>query len=129
MMYSELVAGTGCKQTEKNYEIFKELEIIYMNSNCTKEHIYEMGRKLVDNSKSEKEIEFEKRIMEKIKAHKETMERYKGYIETDKETLEYSKMVDNKELTNKKKSDIRYWQKQVKYHKAQIAALKWVLED
>lgn len=36
MMYSEFIEGTGCKDSKKNYQIYKELEIIYMNSDCTK---------------------------------------------------------------------------------------------
>lgn len=61
MLWSEFVEGTGCKDTEHNYNVYKELELIYMNTDCTKAHIYEMGKKLVDNSKTEEQIEKEAR--------------------------------------------------------------------
>ena len=59
MMYCEFVAGTGCKDTPHNYKVFEDLEVMYMNSDLSKEQIYEYGKKLVDNSKTEKELAFE----------------------------------------------------------------------
>lgn len=67
MMYSEFVNGTGCKQTAHNYAIFQHLEIMYMNSDLTKQEIYEYGKKLVDNRKTDEEIEFERQTKERIK--------------------------------------------------------------
>ena len=86
MLYSEFVAGTGCRETDKNYQVYKELELIYMNTDCTKEHIYEMGKKLVDNGKTEKELQLEKEITEKIERLKEDIQYYKDCI-TCKESL------------------------------------------
>ena len=45
MLFSEFVEGTGCKDNEKNYEVYKNLEIMYMNSNMSKAEIYEYGKK------------------------------------------------------------------------------------
>ena len=59
MMYNEFINGTGCKENDHNYKVYKDLEILYMNSDLTKEQIYEYGKKLVDNSKSEEQINFE----------------------------------------------------------------------
>ena len=80
MLYSEFVAGTGCRETDHNYKVYKELEIIYMNTDCTKEHIYEMGKKLVDNSKSEAELKLEAEIKEEIEQHKAEIEKYKSWL-------------------------------------------------
>lgn len=58
MLYSEFVQGTGCRENEHNYQIYKRLEIIYMNDDtCTKEDIYNYGKKLVDNTPSAEEQE------------------------------------------------------------------------
>lgn len=59
MLYSEFIEGTGCKDTKNNYQVYKNLEIMYMNSNMSKSDIYEYGKKLVDNSKTDEEIKLE----------------------------------------------------------------------
>lgn len=51
MMYSEFIEGTGCRQNEHNYKVFQNLEAMYINTDMSKEEIYEYGKKLVDNSK------------------------------------------------------------------------------
>lgn len=81
MMYSEFLEGTGCKQNEHNYKEFTDLEVMYTNSDLTKEQIYEYGKKLVDNSKSKAELEFEAEINEWIERAKRDIEWYKGEIE------------------------------------------------
>lgn len=80
MLYSEFVQGTGCKEADNNYRVYKELEIIYMNSDCTKAHIYEMGKKLVDNSKTEAEIALEKQYKEEIENLKRDIEIHKDFV-------------------------------------------------
>lgn len=49
MLYSEFVTGTGCKDNEYNYQVYRDLEILYMHSDHSHFEIYEMGKKLVDN--------------------------------------------------------------------------------
>ncbi len=49
MLYSEFVTGTGCKDNEYNYQVYRDLEILYMHSDKSHFEIYEMGKKLVDN--------------------------------------------------------------------------------
>ena len=73
MLYSEFINGTGCKDNDHNYEVFKNLEVMYMNTDMTKDQIYEYGKKLVDNTKSEKEIAFEKEIKEQIESEKKRL--------------------------------------------------------
>lgn len=72
MMYSEFIEGTGCKENAHNYKVFKDLEVMYMNSDLTKEDIYEYGKKLVDNSKSPEELKVEGELKIKLS---ETIER------------------------------------------------------
>ena len=71
MLWHEFIAGTGCRDTEHNYQVYKDLEIMYMNSDMGKEKIYQYGRKLVDNSLTDKEIEHNAGIMAQIEDAKE----------------------------------------------------------
>ena len=85
MMYSEFVTGTGCKENNHNYNIFIKLEELYMNSDITKEEVYEFGKKLVDNSETEEEKALREEIERKIKEHEEVFtyweERSKFYLD------------------------------------------------
>ena len=73
MMYSEFIEGTGCRDNEHNYNLFKNLEAMYMNTNLTKDEIYEYGKKLVDNSKSPEQIELEEKLLQEIEECKESI--------------------------------------------------------
>lgn len=127
MLWSEFIEGTGCKDTENNYNVYKELELIYMNTDCTKAHIYEMGKKLVDNSKTEKELEFERRIKEEIQFHKNEIERCDREIACAKELLAICKAEGNETLAWFKKNDVKYYTEEKKQARRRIAELKWVL--
>ena len=120
MMYSEFVAGTGCKDNEHNYKVFQDLEIMYMNSNLTKNEIYEYGKKLVNNSKSEKEIKFEAEIKAQIEDLKETIRFYQEQLEMYKTF--YS--MDNDKAW---KHNIQNCKMYIKEAKQKIQGLKWVL--
>ena len=96
MLYSEFVQGTGCRETDHNYKVYKDLEIMYMNSDMSKEQIYEYGKKLVDKSKTEAELKIEaeakaeiETLKSEIEGGKRDIERYEAYIEieTDKDSL------------------------------------------
>ena len=104
MMYDEFVKGTGCKDNEHNREVFKGLEAIYMATNLTKEQIYEAGKKLVDNSKTEKELAFEKEINEK-----KTALRYE-ITQHEVNALDYEKFSLTSEADEAKK----YWKSRAK---------------
>lgn len=120
MLYSEFVQGTGCKETDHNYKVYKDLEILYMNSNLSKAEIYEYGKKLVDNSKSEKEIEFETNLRNRMKELKKNYQiamdqarTYGRYYKEDKDTYWKGQ---------------RDWQKQIaKNIKNEIAGIKFIL--
>lgn len=129
MMYSEFVAGTGCKDNEHNYQVFRNLEIMYMNSDMSKAEIYEYGKKLVDNSKSEVEIEVERKVNAEIEEHKAEIAKYKGWIEQNEELLNYWKERMDKEMIAFYRNPIKHWKAEIRYHRSQIAALKWILNS
>lgn len=90
MLYSEFIEGTGCKDNETNYRVYKDLEVMYMNSDMSKAEIYEYGKKLVDNSKSAAEIEAEEKLNEEIKERKEAIkERKESNVRYDREINSY----------------------------------------
>jgi predicted butyrate kinase (DUF1464 family) len=108
MMYSEFVEGTGCKENQHNYEVFKNLEVMYMNTEMSKAEIYEYGKKLVDNSKSPEEIAAENEIKNDIESLKHDLEwlrmqkvRYEEYVATTSEA--YYKSLWKADLANIKK--------------------------
>ena len=114
MMYSEFVKGTGCKENNHNYNIFIKLEDLYMNSDITKEEVYEFGKKLVDNSETEEEKALREEIEREIKEHEEVLayweERSKFYLDI---------MEDKKES--------KRFSTYAKEEKNKIKMLKWVL--
>lgn len=127
MMYSEFAEAVGCKDNDHNHKVFRELEIIYMNSDCSKAHIYEMGKKLVDNSKSEAELEVEAEVKAEIEEHKAEIAKYKEWIEQNEQMLSYWKEQMDKEMMAFYRNPIKHWKQEIRYHRNQIAALKWVL--
>lgn len=127
MLYSEFVEGTGCKDNEHNYNLYKELELIYMNSDCTKAHIYEMGKKLADNSKSEAELKFEADINAEMAVIKEQMESNKHWIAYYKEQKNYDKSVGDKYWEKEHRRMERYYTDENKRLRNRMATLKWLL--
>ena len=100
-----------------------------MNSNLSKEEIYEYGKKLVDNSKTDAELEIERNIngridelKEQLKSVRAAEKRYAEYYQKEKEEFGLSARAYN------------YWKEQVKWQKElarrinrRISELKWVL--
>lgn len=127
MLYSEFVEGTGCRDNDHNYKVYKDLEVIYMNTDCSKAHIYEMGRKLVDNSKSESEMKVEAEVKAEIEEHKAEIAKYKEWIKQNEEMLVYWKEQMDKEMIAFYRNPIKHWKEEIRYHRNQISALKWVL--
>lgn len=89
MLYSEFVEGTGCRENDHNFQVYKNLEIMYMNSDLPKSVIYEYGKKLVDNSKTPEEIKFEEERKAEIKSLKIEIEYHKSEYERYKTLLSY----------------------------------------
>lgn len=127
MLYSEFVENTGCKDNEHNYKVYRDLEVMYMNSDLSKEVIYEYGKKLVDNSKSAEEIALEQEIEAEINEHKATIAQYKEWIKQNEEMMSYWKERADKEMVAFYRNPIKSWKEEIKFHKNKIAALKWVL--
>ena len=123
MLYNEFIENTGCKDTEYNYSVYKQLEVLYMsNDNISKQAIYEAGKKLVDNSKTAAEIEAEKNINDEI-------EKYNNWIDDNKTTIDHltglierhTYYMNNCYYTEKEKAEtienIKYWKNRIKYYK------------
>ena len=127
MLYNEFVEGTGCKDNEHNYNVYKELEIIYMNTDCSKAHIYEMGKKLVDNSKSEAELRVEAEVKAEIESIKDEVESDKHWMSYYKAQKEYNKSVGDKYWTDENRRMEQYYSDRIKKLRNRILELKWVL--
>lgn len=123
MLYSEFVENTGCKETDYNYLVYKRLELIYMNDDTvSKQDIYEYGKKLVDNSETEAEIEFETQINAEIAGHKSQIESYKKDLEFEK----YMLSIDS---TKGRKAAVKYTEEAIKAERRKIKELKWILSQ
>lgn len=129
MMYSEFVAGTGCRENAHNYKVFEDLEVMYMNSNLTKEQIYEYGKKLVDNSKSPEILKLEAEIEEEIESLKGRIESCQREIAYRKEMVRIFMADGDKEMARSNRNVIKYEQDEIKAARARIAACKWVLNS
>ena len=117
MLYQEFIEGTGCRENDHNYQVYKELEIIYMSTDCSKQHIYDMGKKLVDNSKTEKELEIEAEIKAEI-------ERYKDEIEGNKRWIDYYEEMGKLFTEDGDKAMAQSSKRMVKYYKKENAGLR-----
>ena len=113
MLWSEFQEGTGCKDTSFNYSVYKDLEILYMNSDKTKSEIYDYGKKLVDNSITEQE----QRQIDELKQHIET---HKETLKSLKEFLEHYKCLDMKDM-------VKYTRNSINVEKDKIRNLKEIL--
>ena len=117
MLYSEFIEGTGCKDNEKNYKVYKDLEVMYMNSDMSKAEIYEYGKKLVDNSKSEAELKIEAEIKAEIAGYKEQ-------IENNKKSLEYHIFWAKTYKEEKDNKEAKYHRHLVKVYKEENRKLR-----
>ena len=126
MMYSEFVAGTGCKDNAHNYEVFKNLEVMYMNTEMSKADIYEYGKKLVDNSKSEEQLKIEAEVKAEIELLQKEFESNKWWLEVYENDMKFWETLD-KEMYEMSKRSAKYYKEDNKRIRNRIAALKWVL--
>lgn len=129
MMYCEFISGTGCKDNSHNYEVFKNLEIMYMNSDMSKSDIYEYGKKLVDNSKTEQELKLEADIQKRINELKAEIENEKSYIAWKQRLMELAKANGDKDEVKFYKSIIKNCQQRILACRREIAGCKWVLGE
>lgn len=125
MLYTEFINGTGCKDNEHNYKVYKNLEVMYMNSNLSKAEIYEYGKKLVDNSKTPEQIAFEEDLKKQIAEYKEQIQYLKSEIKRYQNLL-----ADETEdyWVKEWKRCIKNLKDTIKFAKNRISELKFVLE-
>lgn len=136
MLWNEFIEGTKCKDTEYNYSVYKNLEELYMNNDkLTKEDIYKVGKQLVDNSPTKKEIEFQNHISNEIAImesdiafYERDIDRYEWYIHGI-ETIDYT--AENKKIwINDYKYQIKWRKEEIKKMKQKIKIYKyWFLTD
>lgn len=125
MMYSEFAEAVGCRDNAHNHEVFRRLEIIYMtDDSITKDEIYDMGRKLVDNSKTEAEKELEKELNAKKADYKREITYLREEIEQYKRLL---KGETDREWIRDWKRSIQWRRDTIKEYKNRIAEIDWIL--
>jgi hypothetical protein len=121
MMYGEFITGTGCKDNEHNYKVFKNLEIMYMNSDMSKEEIYEYGKKLVDNSKSAEQLEFERKLKAEIEDLKKELAKQKEIVNT------YAEYVKGDPTDDFWKAQLRWAKEEARRIRRKISELRWIM--
>ena len=123
MLYSEFVEGTGCRQSEYNYNVYKSLEALYMsNDNLTKADIYEAGKKLVDNTPSKETQELKAQIEKEIEEAQENITYYNARINVYTSFISISQPAEVKEY----KKEIKEYKKLIKANKGRINRLQLV---
>lgn len=126
MLFSEFQQGTGCKDNEYNHKIYSRLELMYMaDDSITKEEIYEYGKKLVDNSKSEEQIAFEAQINAEIAKYKSDIESLKAEVQR---FIDYMKTEDDVVWKMTWRDRVRSLKSDISRAKTMINQLKWVIE-
>ena len=127
MMYSEFVEGTGCKENEHNYKVFMNLEAMYMNTNMSKQEVYEYGKKLVDNSKSKEQLELEQEIKKQIEELRARIRENDEDIKWYEEMAETFKACDDKAMVKMNKGSAKWKREENKELRRKIRELKWIL--
>lgn len=123
MLYDEFLVGTGCRDNEKNYRVYKDLEILYMNSDLTKEKIYEYGKKLVDNSLSDAQVFWNLQIDKKIAEAQEQVNYYLGEADYYKKVIEMWTGYDE-DAVKSGKYQLKRVKREARYYKNKIKELK-----
>lgn len=126
MLYSEFIEGTGCKNTPYNYDIYKKLECLYMNwdGDITHAEIYEMGKKLVDNSLTENQLAWNADIDAQIGELKASLEILEADLERYTSNYNFYREHDWDENLDFWKKEIRYVKRDIKTCKQKIKELK-----
>lgn len=124
MLYSEFVAGTGCRDNEHNHKVYKDLEIMYMNSDMSKDEIYEYGKKLVNNAESEDVKRLKADLRNELKSLKEENKRRKETIEHYKQAL--TRPIEDV-TKNNIKLDMAYEKKLVRENRIRINEIRFIL--
>lgn len=109
MLYDEFIKGTGCRDTEQNFNIYKGLELVYMNTELSKDDIYKMGKKLVNNELTAEQKEHNAEKQKQIDELQQTIENMQNWLDM----TPYSDQ-----------NTIKYYKREIKQAKQQIKQLK-----
>ena len=123
MLYDEFLQGTGCRDNEKKYRVYKDLEILYMNSDLTKEKIYEYGKKLVDNSLSDAQVFWNLQIDKQIAEAQAQVDYYLGEVEYYKQVIAMWTGYDEDSVKSGK-YQLKRVRREARYYKNKIKELK-----
>ena len=123
MLYDEFLAGTGCRDNKGNFKVYRDLEILYMNSDLTKEQIYEYGKKLVNNELTTEQKEWNAEIDWKIAELQTKVEYFKGEAEYYEQCITLWTGFDEDMVKGAKKS-MRWANNEAKFYRRQIRELK-----
>ena len=124
MLYDEFIQGTGCRDNADNFKVYKDLEILYMNSDLTKEAIYEYGKKLVNNGLTEKQKAWNADIDGQIADLKRRADDLVKDIERYKENCKYYEDNCWYDIAETWKRDIKWARAELKTYRNKIKGLK-----
>lgn len=95
MLYNEFIENTGCRDTDQNFNIYKGLELVYMNTDLSKDEIYKLGKRLVNNGLTKEQQNHNAAIRSQIDALSDVIASDQSYLDKtpfgDKETINYYK--------------------------------------
>ena len=123
MLYDEFLACTGCRDNSDNYKIYKDLEILYMNSDITKEQIYEYGKKLVNNALTDAQIAWNADIDARIAKLQEQVDYYVGEAEYYVKVIEMWRGHDE-DCVKSGKYQLKRVKREARYYRNKIRDLK-----
>ena len=117
MLYDEFVQGTGCRETDYNYTIYKQVEALYMNSDMTKEEAYAIGKMRVNNGLTEEEET-------KIEQINKDIAYYEGEIKYYNEYMYVGTWEAVKELHTTHTDRIKAFKDLIKQYKVEIEDIR-----
>ena len=123
MLYDEFLAGTGCRDNADNYKVYKDLEILYMNSELTKQEIYEYGKKLVNNALTAAQIAWNEDIDRQIAKIQEQVDYYLGEAEYYKQVIVMWTGYDEDSVKSGK-YQLKRVKREARYYRNKIRDLK-----
>lgn len=124
MLYSEFLENTKARDNEYNYQVYKNLEALYMeNDNMTKQDVYKAAETLINNEPSEEVKELISKAEKEINESAEVIAHYRDRIET----MKYYITISSAEEIKAYKESIREYRKAIKREQAWIARNKFFL--
>lgn len=123
MLYDEFLVGTGCRDNADNYKVYKDLEILYMNSELSKAEIYAYGKKLVNNALTESQVAWNKDIDRQIANIQEQVDYYLGEAKYYENVIAMWLGVDE-DCVKSGKYQLKRVKREARYYKNKIKELK-----